>query len=363
MSTKIKGVKNNLQLSMPRGSLVDWLGGLGAEDIGVDLGSSNVVIYIKNQGLVFPESSVVAVREKNGEFVASGTRAEEMEGRTPKGIYTIRPIKESAIVDYRATAHLLNSIINQSYLKRMFFHPRLIICVPVGITGVQRRALLEAAFTMGARKTVLIEQPIASLMGIGLDASHMEGAMIVDVGGGTTSVSVASVHGIVVSDYSRMAGTAMDQAIIARVREVYKVEIGRKAAELVKIALGASWHIDNRKRSTSVCGTSLVTGLPVKFEVTGKVAAEALTPVLEHIFRKVRSVLQKTPLALLADIRDHGIMITGGAGQLKGLDQMITNLTGIPAYVVEHPLYVNAIGAGTALGYMNDLRDSMQDLR
>ncbi|MGP1600244.1 rod shape-determining protein [Dialister pneumosintes] len=345
------------------GSLMDWIGSLGAEDIGVDLGSSNVVIYIKNKGLVLPESSVVAMRHNSSDFVAYGTQAEEMEGRTPQGIYTIRPIKESAIIDYKSTAYLLNSIINQSYLKRVFFHPRLIICVPVGITGVQRRALLEAAFTMGARKTVLIEQPIASLIGTGINIENMEGAMVVDVGGGTASVSVVSTHGVVVSDFSRQAGLAMDQAIISYVRDKYKVEIGRKTAEIMKISLGTMWYIKEEQQFLEVCGSSLVTGLPVKITVTGQDVAESLYPLLENIFHKVRNVLQKTPPALLGDIREHGIMISGGAGQLKGLDRMITNLTGIPSYVVEHPLYVNAIGAGTVLEHMNILRDALQDLR
>lgn len=361
MSTKTNKKRQKTEAAYT-GSLMDWLGGFGAEDIGVDLGSSNVVIYIRNKGLVFPEAAVVAVRDDTGRMFSYGTRAEEMEGRTPKGIHTIRPVRHSTIVDYHGTSYLLNSIINRSYIKRLFFHPRLIMCVPAGMTGVQKRALLEAAFAMGARKTVLIDQPVAAIMGMGLDLDHMEGAMIVDVGGGTTGVSVVSGHGVVVSDFTRQAGQAMDQAIISLVRDKYQVELGPKAAEMAKIALGASWNATRAPEALEVCGSSMVTGLPVKQTITSEDVAHALDSILDHILAKVRGVLQKTPPALLADIRDHGIMIAGGGGQLRGLDQMITASTGIPAYVVEHPLYVNAIGAGSALQYMNLFRDSLQDL-
>lgn len=362
MSTKTDKKKKRNE-SHTRGSLADWLGGFGAEDIGVDLGSSNIVIYIKNKGLILPESSVVTVKDSTGEMISYGTRAEEMEGRTPRGIHTIRPIRHSAIVDYQGTSYLLNSIINRSYLKRLFFHPRLMLCVPVGMTGVQKRALLEAAFAMGARKTVLIDQPVATVLGTGLDTEKMEGAMVVDIGGGTASVAVVSRHGVVESDYTWEAGHEMDRAIISVIRDKYRVEIGFKSAEILKIAIGAIWNVDHKARTMEVSGVSLVTGLPVKIDVKAEDVSLALNPILEKIFFKVRSVLQTTPPALLADIRDHGIMISGGAGQLKGLDMLITELTGIPAYVVEHPLYVNAIGAGSALQYMNMFRDSLLDLR
>ena len=342
--------------------IMDWIGSLGAEDVGVDLGTSNVVVYVKKKGVIFPESSAVAVREKTGEMFASGTRAEEMEGRTPQGIRVIRPLRDSAIVDYNAAAYLLNSVINRSYLKSLFFHPRLIVCVPAGVTGVQRRALLEAAVTMGVRKAVLIDQPLAAVMGMGVNTDKMEGAMVIDIGGGSAKISIVSRHGLVASDSIYDAGMAMDQSIMMRVREKYRVQIGRQTAESVKKRLGIRWDVSRRMEAVEAAGKSLVTGLPVKVSVTGEDAAEALRPGLQNLYRKILAVLQKTPPALLADIRDHGIMLTGGCAQLEGLDEMITRVAGIPAYVVEQPMYVNAIGCGFALGYMNYMRDSLQDL-
>lgn len=343
-------------------SFIDRLGSFGTEDIGIDLGTSNVVTYIKKKKQIYPEASAVAIREKSGEMFAYGNRAEEMEGRTPQNIQIIRPLKDSAIVDYNATAFLLNSIINQSYLRSLFFHPRLIVCVPVDVTGVQRRAILEAAVTMGVRKVVLIDQPLAALMGMGVDTDRMQGAMIVDFGGGSVNVSVVSRHGIVVTDSTYEAGLAMDQAIMTRIREKYKIQLGRKIAESLKKELGILWESTGILQVGEAFGKSLETGMPVSIAVTGEDISVALRSVMQTVYRKILGVLQKTPPALLADIRDHGIMLSGGGAQLLGLDNMITKVTGIPAYMVEQPMYVNAIGAGVALDYMNYMRDSLQDL-
>ena len=223
--------KSRQTVRRPGFSFLDWLGSFGTEDIGMDLGTSNVVIYVRKKQLIYPEASAVAVREKNGEMFAYGTRAEEMEGRTPGSIRIVHPLRDSAIIDYNATAYLLNSIINQSYLRSLFFHPRLIVSVPAGVTGVQRRALLEAAVNMGVRKAVLIDQPIAALLGMGVNTDRMQGAMVVDIGGGSANVSIVSRHGIVVTDSTYEAGLSMDQAVMTRVREKYKVQLGRQAAE------------------------------------------------------------------------------------------------------------------------------------
>lgn len=347
----------------PGVSFLDWLGAFGTDDIGVDLGTSNVVVYIKKKGQVFPESSAVAIRERTGEIFACGTKAEEMEGHAPKSIRIVYPMRESAIVDYRAAAHLLNSVINRSYIRSLFFQPRIVMSVPAGVSGVQRRALLEAAVTMGVRKAVLVDQPVAALMGMGLDTDRMQGAMIVDLGGGSAKISVVSARGIVVSDAVFGAGLAMDQAIMMRVREKYRVMIGRQAAETVKKQLGIRWDIAHRMEATETAGRSLVTGLPMKVGITSEDVAEALRPCLEGIYKKILAVLQKTPPALLADVRDHGIILSGGLALLAGLDRMVTRMTGIPAFVAEDAPYVNAIGAGRALDYIDYLRDSMQELQ
>lgn len=347
----------------PGVSFLDWLGAFGTDDIGVDLGTSNVVVYIKKKEQLFPESSAVAIREATGEIFACGTKAEEMEGHTPKSIRVVYPIRKSTIVDYRAAAHLLNSVINRSYIRSLLFQPRLVVSVPAGVTGVARRALLEAAVTLGVRKAVLLDQPIASLMGMGLDTDRMQGAMTVDLGGGSVKISVVSARGIVVADTVYEAGLAMDQAIMMRVREKYRVMIGRQAAEAVKKRLGIRWDVSHTLEVAETAGRSLVTGLPTKVSVTGEDVAEALRPSLFAIYKKILAVLQKTPPALLADIRDHGIILTGGLALLAGLDQMITRASGISAFVAEDAPYVNAIGAGRALDYMNYLRDSMQELQ
>ncbi len=343
-------------------SLLDWIGAFGSEDIGVDIGTSNVVVYVKHKGVVFSESSVIARNGITGEYFQYGTKAEEMEGKTPKEIEVIHPIKQGAIIDYNGAAYLLNSIVTRSYLRGMFFHPRLMMCVSRGINSVQRRALLEAAVAMGARKTVLIEQPLAAAMGLGFTEEGREGSMVVDLGGGSTKVSVLSKNGIVVSHFAPESGLEMDQAIMVTVRDKYHIRIGRKEAEHVKMALGAAWDLDQAPRVAETFGLSIVSGSPVKMAVTGEDVAHAINPILYRIFKHIQDVLQRTPPALLASIREGGILLIGGGAQLKGLAELITGVTGITAKVAERPSYVNAIGAGLSLEYINDFRDSLQDL-
>ena len=320
VSIETKALAEKAERLAGQKTLLDWIGSFGSEDIGVDIGTSNVVIYVKHKGVVFPEASVIARHAVTKEFFAYGTKAEEMEGKAPRDIEVVHPMKRSAIIDYNGAAYLLNSIVNQSYLKGMFFHPRLMMCVSRGMGSVQRRALLEAAVAMGARKTVLIDQPIAAMMGLGLTGDNCQGAMIVDMGGGSTKVSVLSKHGIVVSHFSPESGLEMDQAIMAAIRDKYHIRIGRKEV------------------------------------------AHAINPILYRIFKNIQDVLQRTPPALLAAIREQGIMLVGGVSQLKGIDELITRITGIAAKVAERPSYVNAIGAGASLNYINAFRDSLQDL-
>lgn len=341
-------------------SLIDWIGSLGSEDIGVDIGTSNIVIFFKHKGLVFPEASTIARNEETHEYFAYGTKAEEMAGKTPPEIRIIHPLKKSEVVDYNGTAYLLNSIVNQSYLKGMFFHPRLMMCVPTGINSVQRRALLEAAVAIGARKTVLIDQPLAAVMGLGY--TKREGTMIVDMGGGSTKISVLSQNGIVVSHFSSESGLDMDAAILNLVRDKYHIRIGIKEAENLKIALGASWDLNRIPQIAETYGLSIVSGLPVKIAVTNEDIANAINPILYRILRNIRDILQRTPPELLASIRENGIAMIGGLSQLRGMDELISKLIGVPAHVAERPSYVNAVGAGSALDYIDDLRDSLQDL-
>ncbi len=362
VSIETKGLAERARKLSSQKSLLDWIGAVGSEDIGVDIGTSNVVVYVKHKGIVFPEAAVIARNEITGEYFSYGTKAEEMEGKTPKEIQIVRPIKRGAINDYNAAAYLLNSIVTQSYLRGMFFHPRLMMCVSKGVNSVERRALLEAAVAMGARKTVLIDQPLAAAMGLGLAKEGRVGSLVVDLGGGSTKVSVLSSNGIVVSHFGTESGLEMDQAVMAVVREKYHVRIGRKEAENLKIALGAAWDLDQAPRVAETYGLSVVSGCPMKIAVTGEDVAYALNPILYKIFKNIQDVLQRTPPALLASIREQGILLIGGVSQLKGMDELITRITSITARVAERPSYVNAIGAGMSLQYINDFRDSLQDL-
>ena len=343
-------------------SVMDWLGSFGAEDISVDLGTSNVVVYIKKKKTLFREASCVAQRVKTGEYIAYGMKAELMEGRTPQSIRIIRPIDRANIVDFDAAVYLLTSILNESYMRTLFYHLRLTICVPPAVTGLQKRALLEAAVQLGVRKTVLIDQPIAAILGMGLDTDRMQGAMTVDIGGGSFNISVLSKHGVIVADSGYESGRAMDLAIISCVRDKYRVEIGNGAAERVKEMLGIRKESTGMTEFAEVAGISLVTGLPVHVTVTGEDVAAALRPILHIMYEKILGILQKTPPAILADIKDHGILLCGAGALLPGLDAMITRMTGIPAYVVETPMYVNAMGAGISLDYMDYMRDNLSEL-
>ena len=361
-SIETKNLTDKVQKLSSQNSLMDWIGSFGSEDIGVDIGTSHVVMYVKHKGIVFSEASVIARNEATKEYFTYGTKAEEMEGKAPKEIQVLHPMKHSAIVDYSGAAYLLNSIVNQSYLKNMFFHPRLMMCVPTGIHSVQRRALLEAAVAMGARKTVLIDQPLAAVMGLGLAKGKGVGSMVVDLGGGSTKISVLSRNGIVVSHFSQESGVEMDQAIMMAIRDKYHVRLGRKEAESLKVALGASWDLDQAPRVAETCGLSLVSGYPVKIAVTGEDVAKAINPILYKIFKNIRDVIQRTPPALLAAVRDEGIWLIGGGAELLGLAELVSKVTGIKAQAAKRPAYVNAIGAGMSLDYINDFRDSLQDL-
>lgn len=347
----------------PAFNFLERLGSFGAEDISVDLGTSYVTLYVKKKKSVLREASVVAQRVQTGECIAFGAKAALMEGRTPQNIRIIRPIERANIVSYDAAVYLLKSLLNESYMRSLFYHLRLAICVPPEVTGLQRRALLEAAVQLDVRKTVLIEQPIAAVLGMGIDTDRIQGAMVCDVGGGSFHVSVLSKYSVIVADSAFEASRAMDQAIISAVRDQYRVEIGSGVAERVKEMLGASFFVSGIPEMADVAGISRTTGLPVHVTVTSEDVAAAIAPMLEVMHRKILTVLQKTPPTILADIRDHGILLCGGGSLLAGLDMLITKWTGIPAYVVENPMHVNAIGAGRALEYMDYLRDSMGELR
>ncbi len=355
--------KEAVSNAAPAFNFLERLGSFGAEDISVDLGTSYVTLYGRKKKSILREASVVAQRAQTGEFIAFGAKAALMEGRTPQNIRIIRPIERANIVNFDAAVYLLKSLLNESYMRSLFYHLRLAICVPAEVTGLQRRALLEAAVQLDVRKTVLIEQPIAAVLGMGVDTDRIQGTMICDMGGGSFHVSVLSKYSVIVADSAYEASRAMDQAIISAVRDRYRVEIGCGAAERLKEMLGAAFFVSGIPELAEIAGISRTTGLPVHVTVTSEDVAVAIAPMLDVMHRKILTVLQKTPPTILADIRDHGILLCGGGSLLYGFDDLITKWSGIPAYVVESPMHVNAMGAGRALEYMDYLRDSMGELR
>ena len=325
-------------------------------DIGIDLGTANVLVYVKNKGIVLREPSVVAVDKDSGKILAIGEDAKRMLGRTPGNIVAIRPLREGVIADYDITESMLRYFIDKVIGRSFVFRPRIMICVPTGVTMVERRAVQEAAEQAGARRTQLIEEPMAAAIGAGLPVDEATGSMIVDIGGGTTDVAVISLGGIVTSASLRVAGDKFDEAIIEYVRRMFNVMIGERTAEEVKIKIAAAFR-DARQAEMDVRGRDLLSGLPKNIRMTTAHAAEALEGQVGRIVGCVKKVLEETPPELSSDIMDHGIVLTGGGSMLYGLDELIQRSTGIPALIADDPLSCVALGTGKALEYVDRFGD------
>lgn len=325
-------------------------------DIGIDLGTANVLVYVKNKGIVLREPSVVAVDKDSGKILAIGEDAKRMLGRTPGNIVAIRPLREGVIADYDITESMLRYFIDKVIGRSFVFRPRIMICVPTGVTMVERRAVQEAAEQAGARRTQLIEEPMAAAIGAGLPVDEATGSMIVDIGGGTTDVAVISLGGIVTSASLRVAGDKFDEAIIEYVRRMFNVMIGERTAEEVKIKIAAAFR-NARQAEMDVRGRDLLSGLPKNIRMTTAHAAEALEGQVGRIVGCVKKVLEETPPELSSDIMDHGIVLTGGGSMLYGLDELIKRSTGIPAMIADDPLSCVALGTGKALEYVDRFGD------
>lgn len=321
-------------------------------DMGIDLGTANVLVYVKNKGIVLREPSVVAVDRDTHRILAVGEEAKEMLGRTPGNISAIRPLRDGVIADYDITESMLRFFIEKVTGRSFVFRPRIMICVPSGITMVEKRAVQEAAEQAGARRTQLIEEPMAAAIGAGLPVGEATGSMVVDIGGGTTDVAVISLGGIVLSDSLRIAGDKFDEEIISYVRREFSVLIGERTAEDAKIRAGAAYP-DARSVTIDVRGRDLFTGLPKSVQVTTAGISAALSTPVGRIISCVKKVLEETPPELAADIMDHGIVLTGGASMLYGLDTLIRRETGIPAMLADDPLSCVAIGTGKALDFVD----------
>ena len=322
--------------------------------VGIDLGTANVLVYVKGKGIVLREPSVVAVDRDNDKILAIGAEAKEMIGRTPGNIVAIRPLKDGVIADYEMTEsmirHFLEKVIGRSFL----FRPKVMICVPTGVNAVEKRAVQEAAEQAGAKRTELIEEPIAAALGAGIDISEPVGSMVIDIGGGTCDIAVISLGGIVVGESLRVAGDKFNSDIEFYIKKEYNLMIGERTAENIKIEVGAAYP-GARSKSMSVRGRDVVSGLPKNINVSSDEIAGALHDSVDSIVTCVKNVLEKTPPELASDIMDHGIILTGGGAMLYGLADLIRTETNIPAMLADDPLSCVALGTGKAIEFSKKL--------
>ena len=326
----------------------------GGSDIGVDLGTANVLVYVKGKGIVLQEPSVVAIDRDSKRVIAVGAEARKMIGRTPGNIIAIRPLRDGVIADFEITEKMLKYFINKAEggSRKMFFRPRVMICVPTGATGVEERAVLQAALQAGARQAHLIEEPLAAALGAGLDISQPSGTMMVDIGGGTTDVAVLSLGGIVCCKSLRVGGDKFDEAIVKYIRREFNLAIGERTAEDLKIEIGTAFPDGADEKSAEIRGRDLVSGLPVAVTVTRRQLQAAIRENLELVLGAVREVLERISPELSADIINKGIVMTGGGSLLDGLDRLICRETGVPVYVAEDAISCVAKGTGLALNML-----------
>ncbi len=326
-------------------------------DIGIDLGTASVLVYIKGKGIVANEPSVVAIDTNTNKILEVGEEARKMLGRTPGNIVAIRPLRDGVISDFDITEKMLKYFIKKA-VGSSFVKPRVIVCVPSGVTEVEKRAVLEAATNAGAKKTYLIEEPVAAAIGAGLDITKPSGNMIIDMGGGTTDIAVISLGGIVVSRSIKVAGDKCDEAIARYVRKKYNVMIGLRSAEELKINIGTAYPIEE-EQFMEIRGRNLVTGLPVNLTISSTDLLEAMEEPITSIADAVHSVLEKTPPELAADISEKGIVMTGGGCLIKGLDKLISKRTGLTVSIAEDAVSCVAKGTGQSLEHMDILKDSL----
>ena len=327
-------------------------------DMAVDLGTANTLVYVRGEGIVLDEPSVVAVNTHDGKPLAVGAEAKRMIGRTPSNIQAIRPLKDGVIADFEICEKMLRYFIHKVH-QRKWSKPRMVIAVPSGITGVEQRAVQEAAEFAGARKPAyIIEEPMAAAIGAGLPVQHPTGNMIVDIGGGTTEVAVISLGGIVTAQSVRVAGDELDDAITQYVKKEYSLAIGDRTAEEVKIQMGSAWPMEE-ELTADIRGRDLVSGLPRTIGLTTEHVREALAEPVSAIVDAIKTTLDKTPPELAADIMEDGITITGGGALLGGFDQRLSHETGMPIRVAAEPLYSVVIGSGRALENIDAMRGLM----
>lgn len=334
-------------------------------DIGVDLGTANVLVYVKGRGIVLNEPSVVAMDRDTNKVVAIGREAKRMLGRTPGNIVATRPLREGVIADYDVTEAMLKYFINKVSGRNLFFKPNIMVCIPADVTTVEKRAVLEAAVQAGARKASLIEEPLAAALGAGIDVTRPTGRMVVDIGGGTSDVAVLSLGGIVLSASQRVGGDKFDDAIVRYIKKEYNLLIGERTAEDLKIQIGTAIPLPRGTEppKMEVRGRDLMTGLPKNVTVNANQIQEALAEPIAAIVNTVRSVMERTPPELSADIVRDGLVLTGGGSMLSGLDEAISLETGVSARLADDPLSCVALGTGRALESFDTMQDHLVVLK
>ncbi|MGQ9570171.1 MAG: rod shape-determining protein [Thermodesulfovibrionales bacterium] len=330
--------------------------GFFSNDLAIDLGTANTLVYVKGKGIVCNEPSVVVIRKDNKKLVAVGAEAKKMLGKTPSDIIAIKPLKDGVIADFDTAEEMLKYFIKKVHSRRNFISPRVVIGVPSGITQVEQRAVKDAAQASGAREVYLVGEPIAAAIGVGLPVGEPFGNMIVDIGGGTTDIAVISLDGVVYSKAVRVGGDKMDEAIIAYIKRRYNLMIGDRTAEQIKIEIGSAYNTGGEQRIMEIKGRDLISGIPKTVTVTEVEIREALSEPVNMILDTIKIILENTPPELAADIVDRGIVLAGGGALLKGLDLFIKEKTGLPVIVAEDPLTAVARGVGKMLDELDLLK-------
>ncbi|MFJ2188120.1 rod shape-determining protein [Kitasatospora sp. NPDC087861] len=316
-------------------------------DLAIDLGTANTLVYVRGKGIVLNEPSVVAVNTNTGGILAVGAEAKKMIGRTPGNIVAIRPLKDGVIADFEITERMLRYFILKIHRRRYLARPRVVVCVPSGITGVERRAVIEASSQAGARQVHIIEEPMAAAIGAGLPVHEATGNMVVDIGGGTTEVAVISLGGIVTAQSIRVAGDELDNAIVQHIKKEYSLLLGERSAEQIKMSIGSAFGLEGEKdEHAEIRGRDLVSGLPKTVVISAAEVREAIDEPVNSIIDAVKTTLDQCPPELAGDVMDRGIVLTGGGALLRGLDERLRRETGMPIHIAENPLDSVALGSG-----------------
>ncbi len=331
------------------------ISGMFSKDMGIDLGTASTLVYLKGQGIVLCEPSVVAIEKGTNHVLAVGEEAKRMLGRTPGSIVAIRPMKDGVIADFEITEAMLRYFINKVHNRRVLVRPRMVIAIPSGITEVEKRAVKDSAERAGAREVYLVEEPIAAAIGVGLPIQEPAGNMIIDIGGGTTEMAVVSLSDIVYSKSIRIGGDEMDDAIIQHLKKTYNLMIGERTAEEVKIKIGSAYPLDE-EMTMEVRGRDLVAGLPNTVTISSEEVREALAEPIAAIVEAVRITLERTPPELSADLIERGMVLAGGGGLLRGLDKLLSEQTGLPVHIAEDPITAVALGTGMVLSEIKYLK-------